>query len=109
MRVMADAGDERAALLRREYHAQTARIRWHALQTHYAGGRVVVVAPGTDLIEVAVQLGLDNTDAFTAWIEGGQVSGVSEEQALAWYTADAEVWAVVAAPWVLVQPASESP
>ena len=110
MRVMADSADEREARLRSEYHAQTARIRWHELQTHFAGGRVVVVAPGTDLVEVAVQLGMDNTDAFTAWIADGQVSGVSEEQALAWYAADADVWAVVAAPWVLVQPLpSESP
>jgi len=28
---------------------------------------------------------------------------VSDQQALAWYEANEELWAVVAAPWVLVQ------
>ncbi|MCB1842452.1 MAG: DUF2288 family protein [Halioglobus sp.] len=96
--------------MRQAYHSQTARIRWHALQTHYAGGRVVAVAPGANLVDVAVQLGMDNTDAFSAWIEAGIVSAVDEAQALAWFEVDAELWAVVAAPWVLVQPAvSEKP
>ncbi len=99
---MADA--DREALLRQEYHNQTARIRWHDLQTYYAHGSVIAVAPGLDLVEVAVQLGLDNTAQFQDWIAEHRVSPVRDEQALAWYEADAEVWAVVAPPWVLVQP-----
>ena len=97
------ADTSREALLRSEYHAQTARIRWHELQTYYARGSVVQVGAQLDLVEVAVQLGLDNTAQFQAWIASGDVAGVAEGQALAWYESDAEVWAVVAAPWVLVQ------
>ena len=93
----------REALLRREFMAQTARIRWHELQTYYAHGSVVAVDSGLDLVEVAVQLGMDNTDRFRAWIDAGQVVPVSDSQALAWYEADEILWAVVAAPWVLVQ------
>ncbi|WP_116367221.1 DUF2288 domain-containing protein [Parahaliea mediterranea] len=102
---MADApqADGREALLRREYHGQTARIRWHDLQTYYAHGSVIRVAPGLDLVEVAVQLGLDNTAQFEAWIDTAQVAPVSDDEALGWYQADALLWAVVAAPWVLVQ------
>ena len=100
---MADTPDDREGLLRREYHSQTARIRWHELQTYYAHGSVVRVAARLDLVEVAVQLGLDNTARFEQWIAAGEVCPVSDEQALAWYQADAELWAVVAAPWVLVQ------
>ena len=34
---------------------------------------------------------------------GDEVTSVSDTQALAWYEDDALLWAVVAAPWVLVQ------
>jgi hypothetical protein len=94
---------EREALLRREFHGQTARIAWRDLQLHYAHGSVVRVSPGLDLVEVAVQLGLDNARCFASWTEHGQVAPVSDAEALAWYEADALLWAVVAAPWVLVQ------
>ncbi len=36
-------------------------------------------------------------------MEAGQIARVTDAQALAWYEADAEVWAVVARPYVLVQ------
>jgi hypothetical protein len=101
---MADPSAERGRILREEYHKQTAQIRWHELQTYYAHGSVIAVAPHLDLVEVAVQLGLDNTQCFQNWIAAGDVAGVSDEQALAWYRADSVLWAVVAAPWVLVQP-----
>lgn len=100
---MNDLPNDREELLRREYHGQTARICWHELQTHYARGNVVSVAPDLDLIEVAVQLGMDNTAQFQHWIDCGRISGVTEQQALAWYQSNEELWAVVAAPWVLVQ------
>jgi hypothetical protein len=100
---MAEAATERESVLRQEYHSQTARIHWHDLQTYYARGSVIVVAPGLDLVEVAVQLGLDNTACFQRWIDADEVAAVSDEQALAWYESNANLWAVVAAPWVLVQ------
>ena len=100
---MAEQPESREAVIRREYLSQTARIDWHDLQTYYARGAVVQVASALDLVEVAVQLGLDNTAQFEAWIESGDIAAVSEEQALSWYNANPALWAVVAAPWVLVQ------
>ena len=100
---MADEGTGREELLRREYHGQTARIRWHELQPHYARGSVVVVYPGLDMVEVAVQLGMDNANRFQHWIETAQVALACDEQARRWYEVDASLWAVVAPPWVLVQ------
>jgi len=95
--------EDRASLLRREYMSQTARINWHDLQTYYAHGSVVAVSADLDLVEVAVQLGLDNTQQFQDWIAEHKVTPVHDEQALAWYEANQELWAVVAPPWVLVQ------
>ena len=110
---MADSGDvsedldpestDRETLLRNEYHSQTARIHWHDLQTWYARGSVIRVDSAQSLVEVAVQLGLDNTARFEQWISEGSVAPVNDEQALAWHAINQELWAVVAPPWVLVQ------
>jgi hypothetical protein len=100
---MAETGESREDLLRREYLGQTARIPWRDLQTHYARGSVVLVGSGLDLVEVAVQLGLDNTAQFQQWIDDGLVAAANDRQARQWYEEDRELWAVVAAPWVLVQ------
>jgi hypothetical protein len=100
---MAEEPRDRESLLREEFVSQTARIKWHDLQTYYAHGSVVKVEDDQDLVEVAVQLGLDNSAQFEQWIASGQVAPVSDEQALAWYEANQELWAVVAPPWVLVQ------
>jgi hypothetical protein len=50
-----------------------------------------------------VQLGLDNTSQFEQWIADKEVGPVTDEQARQWFEANQELWAVVAAPWVLVQ------
>ena len=93
----------REALLRTEYLSQTARIYWQDLQTWYARGSVISVDGAMNLVEVAVQLGLDNTGRFEQWISEGSVAPVTDEQARIWYEANRELWAVVAPPWVLVQ------
>ena len=96
--------EDRRTLLQREYHGQTARIQWEDLQVHYARGAVVRVAPGMDLVAVAVELGMDNAEQFSAWIESGEITRVTEDEARAYFEANTEFWAVVPAPWVLIQP-----
>ena len=100
---MAEPTAERAQLLRQEYLGQTSRIPWRELQTYYAAGSVVKVAAELDLIETAVQLGLDDTASFERWINSGEIAPVDDQQALVWFESEVELWAVVAAPWVLVQ------
>ena len=104
---MAEPVERREDLLRREYLGQTARIPWRELQTHYARGSVITIAPELDLVEVAVQLGLDNTEPFQRWIDAGCVAAADDQQARCWYAENTELWAVVAAPWVLVQLVAE--
>jgi hypothetical protein len=57
-----------------------------------------------DLIDVAIQISRDNKEQVLGWMENGMVTRVTDAQALAWYETDAEVWAVVVRPYVLVQP-----
>jgi len=103
------AGDGRAAELRAAYLGQTARIPWKDLAVHFAGGRVIRVEPGLDLVEVAVQLGLDNVARLRAWTEAGAVRPATDDDARDWEASAATLWAVVAAPWVLVQSLPEEP
>ena len=89
--------------LKAKLNLETSRIHWHELQTYYARGQVVRVAPELDLLNVAPQLSADNKAQFEHWLSAGQVGEVSPDLARAWYDRKAELWAVVIAPWVLVQ------
>jgi len=89
--------------LRADFHAQTARIAFRELQRYFAGGHLVRVDGSVDLLDVAVALAEDDRRRFEAWIARGVVAGVSDGLARRWLDEDAELWAVVAQPWVLVQ------
>ena len=89
-------------------NTETARINWLELQPHFARGQVIHVADTLDLVAVARELVRDNKAQFESWTDQGQVAGVSNEQAQAWFDRKADVWAVVVAPWVLVQDAGDS-
>jgi len=95
--------NDRSALLKAEFLKQTAKLPWAELQTYYARGNVIVVASKLDLVDVAVQLGLDNTAQFEAWIKAGEVGPATDQHAINWHDEDAILWVTVAAPWVLVQ------
>jgi hypothetical protein len=94
--------------LRRRLNLETSRLPWIELQRHYAGGNVIAVAGELDLIEVAVRMARDDTTAVRGWLETGRVTRVGDAQAAAWLEQDAELWAVVIKPWVLVQLAGQS-
>jgi hypothetical protein len=83
---------------------ETSRIKWEELQRFFASGSAIFVNEALDLIDVAIQISRDNKEQVLGWMETGLLSRVSDTQALAWYETDAEVWAVVVRPYVLVQP-----
>jgi hypothetical protein len=70
-----------------------------------ASGAVIFVSSDLDLVEVAYQCSEDNKLQVERWLLTGQVARVGDEQALAWHDANAEMWAVMVSPYVLVQPA----
>ena len=95
--------DDSEQLARASLNLETAKILWSDLQRFFAGGVAIGVAPELDLLEVAYQMSQDNKPCIARWMADGQVAAVSDEQALQWLQADAEVWSVVVRPWVLVQ------
>jgi len=82
---------------------EAGKLRWSELQRHFARGMVVKVEPGLDLLEVAACMASDDMSCFSNWMEQGLISRAADRDALAWHEREAEFWAVVAAPWVLVQ------
>lgn len=90
-------------ILRAKINMETSRIHWKELQKFFASGAAIMVSPTLDLVEVALQMHDDNKTQFETWLTAGIVSKVADEQAATWLAIDAEVWAVVVSPWVLVQ------
>lgn len=90
-------------ITRASVNLETSRIGWRELQRFFASGVVISVSADLDLVEVAFQVSEDNKEQVARWISESKMGMVTDAQALAWYEADADVWAVVVRPYVLVQ------
>jgi len=82
---------------------ETAPISWQELQPFFARGALLRVASVLDLVEVALAVAEDNQRKVADWLAAGQVSRVEESCAEDLLARDPKLWAVVVAPWVLVQ------
>ena len=82
---------------------ETGKLSWAEAERHFAKGVLVKVAAELDLIEVAATMALDDKTAFIQWMGAGLVARVNTEDAIRWHETQAQFWAVVVAPWVLVQ------
>lgn len=100
----AEAPLEAQLPLEKSLNLETARIPWRELQRFFASGNAVAVSPELDLVTVGAELARDNAQQLSEWMAQGKVDAVKAEQAQTWYEADAEMWALVIRPWVLVQP-----
>lgn len=96
--------DDTSENLRAKINLETSRIAWSELQRFFAAGTAVYVAANLDLIEVATRIADDDKAQVQQWMQQGLLGQVSDEQARIWFEGDAELWAVVVKPWVLVQP-----
>ncbi len=93
-----DSETEKAKL-----NLETGQMAWSVLQVFFASGNAISVTPDLDLVEVAFQISQDNKQQIEAWMAEGKVGQVSDDQARTWHTNDAQLWALVVRPWVLVQ------
>ena len=84
-------------------NAQTGRVSWEELARHFARGAVVCVDPAEDLVQVAEQLVEDSPEAFESIQVSHKIKRADDCDAIRWQQNRQEFWAVVVAPWVLVQ------
>jgi len=89
--------------LRETLNLQTGKLDWKDLERFFARGVLVSVASDLDLVEVAVNVIKDNKQQIQAWLSANLLANASAENAREWERNDTRFWAVVAAPWVLVQ------
>lgn len=95
--------DDASLPLTDELNLQTARISWPELERFFARGRVLDVSAELDLLEVASALTEDDLEKFSAWTQTKQVQHLQDDTAKLWVADDSNLWAVVIAPWVVVQ------
>jgi len=93
---------------RAKLNLETARIAWKEVQRFFASGAAIFVSDKLDLIEVAYQISADNKAQVKEWMDSGLVARVNDTQAKTWHEADAEMWAVVVSPYLLVQPVHQT-
>ncbi len=96
-------GDDHASTLYAKLLGETAPISWQELQPFFARGVVLWVAAALDLIAVALAVAEDDKASISAWLAAGQMNALSAAQAEDLLARDPALWAVVVAPWVLVQ------
>lgn len=89
--------------LQQDFLAQTARIPFSELQRYFAAGKLLCVAPGLDLIELAVALAKDDAALVKGQLASGGLAPAQDADAARWLDAGQSLWAVVVDPWVLVQ------
>lgn len=103
------AVSDSTASIRDLLNAQTGKLVWGELARHFARGVVVCVDPAEDLVEVAVSLVADAHSTIGQMVEEGKVHRANDQDAVRWQQNDPIFWAVVVAPWVLVQETESAP
>jgi len=90
-------------ILRAKLNLETAQLTWSELERHFARGDVIRVAVGVDLIDAALLIAENNAAEAQAWLADGRMARAEMGDAEGWHTRQPIFWAVVVAPWVLVQ------
>jgi hypothetical protein len=90
-------------LLRAKLNQETARMPWKELQRYFAAGMVIAISDELDLVDAGARIANDDKAAVERWLAEGRIARVTDEQASAWWVADASLWTVVVKPWILVQ------
>lgn len=85
---------------------ETARISWPELEKHFARGELLTVSPKLDLVQVGMKMIDDDKTSVNTWMEADELRKTTDEDASGWSQGEIELWAVVIAPWVLVQETS---
>lgn len=89
--------------LKQKFNLEIGKLDWQAIQSHFARGVVIVVNPGLDLIDIAVQLSDDNAQVIAQLIKHGDIVRAHDDHARDWVEKGPEFWALVVSPWLLVQ------
>ncbi len=96
---------EQIDVLKARLNTETAKIGWEEIQRFFAKGQVFIVKPELDLIDTAAKMIQDEKRAVEEWLNKNWIAQATTEDAKRWHETDPDLWAVVVAPWILVQEA----
>lgn len=94
---------EHASTLYAKLLGETAPITWQELQPVFARGALLWVEGTQDLVAVAQAVAENDKGKVAAWLHAGVLGKVDDARAEDLLARDPQLWAVVVAPWVLVQ------
>ncbi|NOY72786.1 MAG: DUF2288 domain-containing protein [Gammaproteobacteria bacterium] len=94
---------EKEDLLKHELNRQTGKITWPELEKHFARGVVIKVSHDLDLIEVALSISRDNQQHIHSFLKKHHLEHASIDDAKSWVESQPDFWAIVTAPWILIQ------
>ncbi len=89
--------------LRQKLNLETGRIEWSELQRYFARGVVIAVSAELDLVEAALKFTEDDRSTIEDWLTTVQIKRADDNNARNWEQTDSAFWAIVVAPWILVQ------
>ena len=99
----ANSIDPSSDTLRAKLILETAQLGWQELERHFARGDVIKVAVGVDLIDAALLIAENNATEAQTRLTDGSIARAEMSDAEDWHARQPLFWAVVIAPWVLVQ------
>jgi len=88
-------------------NTQTGKVSWPDIQRHFARGVVLVVDCQADLLNIAADIVRDNHAVVEDFLANEDLKKASIEDARSWQENDPLFWAVVVAPWLLIQEIQE--
>lgn len=94
--------------LRQRLNQETGRLGWPELARFFARGSVMVADNSEDLVEIAARMVEDDAAWLKPLLDSGRLRAASDEDARQWQAGESLFWAVVVAPWVLVQECNEA-
>ncbi|MGG2397621.1 DUF2288 domain-containing protein [Pseudomonas sp. SH1-B] len=94
---------EQSSTLYAKLLGETAAISWQELQPFFARGALLWVDGSQDLVAIAQAVAENDQAKVAQWMNQGLLSKLEDTQAENLLKRDPQLWAVVVAPWVLVQ------
>lgn len=82
---------------------ETAQITWAEIMPQFAKGNVLWVASQQDLVAVAEYIINDDKKQVSALMQQKALHVLTDATAMDYAARDPELWAVVVAPWVIIQ------
>jgi len=89
--------------IKAKLNLETGKLAWTELEQLFAKGVVVCVDKKQDLIKVAAALAEDQASKIAALLETNKITKPDNEQAILWHQNKQVFWAVVVAPWIVIQ------